>query len=672
MLLVWATLAAAGPWDALGPVPAPARLVSETAGPDLLRAEIDDAGNHYWIEVTPDRGGDAFCRADGYALQVRRTLDASNESFDLDPVPAPVAVACERLGGAAPAIGAAMRGSPVLQPSGPDEHDPKRPGPDGVPLDPRTAQVDPTGEGSWADGNRPFALYSFRPFQAVVLAWGVALLAALGLGFRRAPRLTLPAAGLFVAALTLRLRFAPLTVLLGGDAAFERLVSAYGRGSPDRYYGETWPSFFGLLHEAALGSGLALARMTDVVHHVNLLASAAAAPLAWGVARRAGLSPRVALAAGAAMAALPHAVVLARIEDHAVLCATLQLLVAFAALGPTAADEALAVLSAGLLAHLRPDQLPAAGLLLLPLLARRRWVSFLAGALLVGARLTYLGHAEGSGPIQFTRLLDVQAWPMMIAAWVGAPGVPLPGLYGLAGVGVAAALVPASRAGVGPPRKLGASATVTAWWSLVLASTTVPYLPKDLPAADPLRFSLPAEGWLVLLGAAGAVALVHAARTRRVFLALGLILVAWTATRSFPREAVHARPWAWEQEYTFLRSNIPSAAPRDPSTRNGEAGPGRGWYDDSQDPNGALGRWLSTVSDRVWLPWSAGTPAAGDLVFRGTADRLAGHWLGERCGLDPVAETEIPPTSDGWVDFGAEPLRFSLYRVRECGDPVAR
>ena len=69
----------------------------------------------------------------------------------------------------------------------------------------------------------------------------------------------------------------------------------------------------------------------------------------------------------------------------------------------------------------------------------------------------------------------------------------------------------------------------------------------------------------------------------------------------------------------------------------------------------------------AWHAWGTGTPTPGDLVFRGTADRLAARWQGERCGLDVLHETEVAPTSDGWVDFGAAPVRLSLYTVRDCG-----
>lgn len=71
----------------------------------------------------------------------------------------------------------------------------------------------------------------------------------------------------------------------------------------------------------------------------------------------------------------------------------------------------------------------------------------------------------------------------------------------------------------------------------------------------------------------------------------------------------------------------------------------------------------------AWRAWGSGHPEAGDLVYRGTADRLAGSWAGAACGLDPRDEEHVAPRSDGWVDFGPEPVRLALYTVRDCPRP---
>lgn len=190
------------------------------------------------------------------------------------------------------------------------------------------------------------------------------------------------------------------------------------------------------------------------------------------------------------------------------------------------------------------------------------------------------------------------------------------------------------------------------WVALVFAATTLPYLPKSQPAADPLRFSLPGASWLLLLGAAGLTLLVPALRrdaagtAKRAFgLALALAAVAF-ASPSSPAERFD-RPWAWEREYAFLRAHLPA----EPGAAHS------GWYDASQDPNGAFALWMQLRTGLPWRAWGSGHPEPGDLVVRGTADRLSGGWAGATCGLDPLQEENVAPSpTDGWIS-GRMPCR---------------
>ena len=626
-MLLLGTIAAAwaGAWAPLGPIPDGHRLLSESVGPDLVRFEWESPElSHYWIDLTPDRGGSALCTGGGLSLQLRQRLDDAPESFDLPSLPAPIAAACAALPRAAPLLrGGMLAATPANEP----------------PLDQNV-----TAE---APGRVPMA--GPRPWHAVVVAWATAAVVALVTGGRARPLgWTLALAALASGA---RLAWARETVILGGDAAYERLISALGRGGTDRYYGETWMSLLGLIHEGLAGVGLVGTRPAELAHDVNLVASSASPPLLFVLARRLGLGERPALLAGVGLALWPHAVGLSRIEDHAVLVGFLQLLTAVAALGGTRSERALAVLSAALLAHLRPDPLPVAALLLLALAARRQWGWSAAGAVLIGCRLAYLPERSGGSPIDFARLLRLGDWPFMLRAWLGAGGAMAPALVTLSAFG--ASLAVRRRPGL-PPRP------GIAWLALVLAATTLPYLPKDLPAADPLRFSLPADSWLVLLATIGLIGV----RRGHWSVGAGLATVAAIATVALrPGATTAPRPWAWEREYQFLRASLPR--PEGDSLRAPD-GAVRGWYDDGQDPNGAFRVWLSVSTGMRWSPWGAGTPSPGDLVFRGTADRLAAHWSGERCGLDVLQEIEVAPLSDGWVEFGDAPVRLSLYRVRDC------
>lgn len=626
----------AGAWSSFGAPPAGHQLLSEAVGPDLVRFEYESPGvGHYWIDITPDRGGSSLCGGAGFAVQLRKSLTEADD-FVLDGLPAPAQAVCDGLTRAAPSLHLAMA---VAVPAD------RTPDPD-VKTDDAPVEAPATPE---------LAIALPRVGQAVVLA---ALLAALATVPRwpRDRRLGI-AAALTLGAGALRLSAAPITVILGGDAAYERLISALGRGAPDRYYGETWLSLQGLVSATLRALGVAPARPTDFVHGSNFVASALAPALLYGLALRLGLPARVAVAVGAALAVWPQAVTLARIEDHAVLASTLQLAVALAVLGTSRAERAAAVFGAALLGHLRPDQGPTAALLLLPLAARRDWLAFGLGGALLATRLGYLPGAAHS-PIDYGRLLSFRDWPPMVQAFWGPAGPLAPALLASGGLGLVLGMAP--RATSVPRAKL-------AWAALLLVAVTLPYLPKDLPAADPLRFSLPALPWLLVLAAAGAVAVVGVARRdRRVGAALA---VAVAATALVPRGADrHPRPWVWEEEYRFLRDALPvpegdalTAQPVDHV----------GWYDDGQDPNGGFGLWLTVSSAMPWRPWGRGEPRAGDLVYRGSADRLAGRWQGARCGLEPLAEAEVAPHSDGWVDFGPEPVRLTLYRVRECGDAPA-
>ncbi len=627
LLLGWIAAALASAWAPFGPVPEGHRLISESVGPDLVRFEWESPElRHYWIDLTPDRGGSALCTGGGLALQLRQRLDDPRESFDLPSLPAPVAAACEALARAAPLLRSAMLGATPASEPPPDLE---------------------------VGASAPVPVAGLRPGHAVVVSWAVALLIALGTGWR--PRLAAWSLALGAIALGARLAWAPVTVILGGDAAYERLLSALGRGSTDHYYGETWLSLLGLAHEGLALVGRVGARPAGLAHEVNLVASAASPVLLFLLARRVGLGERAALLVGAALALWPHAVGLARSEDHAILVGFLQLLTAVAALGESRSERALAVFSAALLAHLRPDQLPVAALLLLPLAARRHWVWFAVGAALIGSRLAYLPPASGHSPIDFARLLRPGDWATMLRCWLAPGGVLAPMLATLATLGVSFAVF--RGAGL-PPRAR------VAWLGLILASTTLPYLPKDLPAADPLRFSLPADAWLFLLAAIG---LLGGARAAKRDWHIGAGVVAAVAIASLqlrPAVPTDPRPWAWEREYQFLREALP-VPQSDPLLA--PQSPERGWYDDGQDPNGAFRAWLNVSTGMAWHPWGTGTPSPEDLVFRGTADRLAARWQGKHCGLDVLHETEVAPLSDGWVDFGDAPVRLSLYRVRDCG-----
>ncbi len=611
-MLPWAVLAWAGggvPW------PEGARPVTEVIHPAYVRGEFAGDSGPYWLELSPGDGG--FCRGGGIALAVRRDLDARSESFELDDVPPPVSATCAALVNMAPSVREAMAEARALA----EAEAAKRPGPDGVPDVPQPAPAQVPAAGGADD--RAIARWTPRPFHALVLPW---LLAA-GWWARRAGRWwMLPVMAL---ALAVRLRF-PETVVLGGDAAYERLQTALGRGSIDRYYGETWPSLLGLFGRAGQAAGL---DVTALVHPFNLFASVATVGVLGVLGERLRLSlPRapVVLAVLGAVAAWP--VALARTEDHVVLGAFLQLLAFAAGLGKTPLDRATCALTLVLLGHLRPEMLAPAGVMCLLLWGA--WPYLVVALVGLAARLAYLPRVEGGPPIDWGRLVDPGAWPQMAEVYGLLPAVPLMLL------------------------SLGARSRVA---QLGLLVNLLLYLPKTQPAADPLRFGLLPQAWLLVAALDGASRLMFHVEHR----ARWLVLLPFVAVFFQPPST---RPWAWEAEYQFLRQALPRGDGLDAELSEAVIS---GWYDGAQDPHGAMGHWMSLRTAMPWRKLGTGTPSPGDYLFRGTADHLGGAWVGGAWGLDVVTEREAAPSSDGWVDFGAEPVRLGLYRVREAGQPLS-
>jgi len=582
---------------ALAALPWPSPPVAETVHPEFVRGEF--AGEApYWLELTPGAGG--YCQGGGVQVGVRRDLHASSESFDLGTVPGPLQATCDGLDALGPAAIAAMAEARALAEAGAAS----RPGPDGRPRPPSEKVALGGGE------ERAIARWHPRAFHLVVTAWFLVLFPWLW----RSRHWAMIPAGLLALGLRLRL---PETVILGGDAAYERLQTALGRGTADRYYGESWPSLYGALAQAMHALG---ADVTALAHSLNLCFSVATACVAVALGRQGSWL------AGLTLAAAAWPVALARAEDHVVLVAFFQVL-AVAALACKGGHR-LAALSLVMLGHLRPEQLAVAGLLSLGLWKHPRWL--VVTVLALASRLAYLPPPSGSVPIPWGRLLDPVAWPQMAGAYGLVAALPL----------LALALYSRAR-----------------WPLLLLAVNALLYLPKTQPLADPLRFGLLVHTWLLVAAALGAARAVFHVKHRARWLApLGLLAAFWMPPST--------RPYTWEAEYRFLREALPRGEGLDANlARATEAG----WYDASLDPNGAMGNWMSLRTGFPWRALGSATPALGDWLYRGSADHLAAAWAGAAMGLDVVQEARVPAASDGWVDYGEGEVSLGLYRVNDPG-----
>lgn len=572
MLLVPFALAAS---DVLGPLPAGTTLRGVEEHEEYERWQLR-TDRDFVIELTRAApGSDAVCSGGGVDLWVRLDEAKPGESFVWDPLPPVVTQACGRLAEHAPRL----RDRTVAE---------------GAPLEPIPAEAPveqpPPDPPVWRPVGWLAAATVAGAVWVLVKGGRWPILAALG-------------------ALFLRLVFSPRTVLLGGDAAYERL-NALRKPMHSALYGDGYALLLG-----------PLARLFDA-HVANVVVSALAPAFGLILLRRHGAPP-----AGAAMlVVLPLALQLAGMEDAFVVVGALQLL---ALAGP----PAVTVLAAAMLAYTRPEQ---AVFVLLPLgllLGERRWpyavalVAACAPRWLEMADPARLEHAaalvqtDRLGHADFLRSL-VSVGPR--AVWIALDPARVPFV-----------LVPFALVAGWRHRRLG----VIVGLAIVLG--LAPTLPKTFPAADPLRFQLASVQWLALLAGVGVV----------TFPRMGIpltLLACW-----FARDPLRG-PWAWQAEYDWLRVHLPTVTDEDL------------WIDTSQDPNHAFRSWIDTryrvhVNDRARV-----VPPAGALIYVGTADAIAHAPLGD---LVPVDVATIPSATDGWVDLGPTPLTIGFYRAPSPSGP---
>lgn len=596
--------------DLLGPMPPATTLGGVEVHPEYIRLRFT-TDRDFIVELTPSRdGARPVCSGGGADLYVRLDLDADQESFDWEPLPPIVDQLCAR-----------MVDHPPRFPPSEKAPAPTTPPP---PPDPDEARL------------------PFRPVHVVVFAWAVAVLAAL-------PRAPL-AWGLGLVALVLRLGLSPRWILVGGDAAYERLLDAKGRGDPNPYYGEGWPGVMGLVH-ALLGEP----KTTDWVHLTNLGASSLTVVALVGLISALGGGPLAAGLAGLLLAAAPLPVRLAATETDFVLVGLVQVLALYGAARGDRRGAALAALSVGLSVHLRPLG-GAFALLPLGMLAWRRaaWAVALGLGLCAWRAwelLPLVRAGSGAGVIPFGRLMEPDFWVKRLNPLNPDAALHLSPLWsplGLPLLAIAAVQLskPETRRGWLAPLGLG------------ILLSELPYLSKTLPLADPLRFLLPATAlWAGLAGLGAALAWAGGARARVVLAVAALSFVPpWL--RGQPR-------WAWQVEHLALVE----------AARVAPAGE-EVLFDPAFDENGKIRMWLNTRGGARWRPWAVGeTPAEGALVYLGSADhhrRLeaggAGPGLAQGCALTPLTTMALPPETDGWINLGDAPIPAGLYRVGACGE----
>ena len=600
----------------LGPLPAGTTLERVETHAEFRRYYLR-ADRAYVLEATPHREGTPVCTGGGVDLWVRLDLSEDAESFVWDPLPPVVTEACARLATHAPVFG--------------------------PPLEHKTEYQAPLTDGApW----QPLPPWRWRPLHAVVIPF-LALLVWL------VPRdRTALAAGLL--ALAVRVGLSPTTVLLGGDAAYERLLRARGLWDPDPYYGETWPSLLGLLWKAT-------GQPEPFVHAANIGFSALTVVFIVALARRVGASPFAAAAAGVLLAAHPLVVAVAGMEDLFVLVGLLQVVAVTYALGPLAAPAGptsraaraepwAAALAVALLAHLRPEQAVFA-LVPLGLLAWRRawgplavavalcgwrWAEILGTAGAVNGGADLLGWSRWTNPGFLRQFLVLGPYnPALLLAPTRSPFA----LVVLVALGA-----------------LGARHAATRRLAVPLAALVLPLLvvlPKTSPLADPVRFQLPGFAFAAVL--AGVALAPFAGRV--------LPLLGWGAAllgTGYLARSPLGGGWAWAHEHLVLRAHV-ADMPADTLV----------YYRADQDPFHHFGIWADTVSPGKWrpleMPLTNGIPlATGDWYWRGFADGAAGSWPPVPCAFEPITVTTVTSQTDGWIVLPPGPMTVGFYRVGGC------
>ncbi|MCK6515020.1 hypothetical protein L6R46_08205 [Myxococcota bacterium] len=595
--------------DLLGPMPPATTLRDVDVHPEYIRLSFT-TDRDFIVELTPRRdGASPVCSGGGADLYVRLDLNTDQESFDWEPLPPIVDQLCARMVDHPPRFPVSEKvQAPTAPPQGLER--PKLP---------------------------------FRPIHLVVVAWAVAALAALP----RAPW----AWGLGLVGLLIRLGLSPRWILVGGDAAYERLLDAKGRGETNPYYGSGWAGVMGLVH-TLLGEP----KTTDWVHLTNLGFSALTVVALVGLISALGGSPLAAGLAGLALAAAPLPVRLAATETDFVLVGLVQVLALYGAARGDRRGALLAALSVGLSVHLRPLG-GAFALLPLGMLAWRRsaWAVALGLGLCAwraAELLPLVREGSGVGVIPFGRLLDPDFWVKRLNPLGREPALHLSPLWSpLAFPLLAIAAV-----------QLSKPETRRAWlWplSLGIVLSELPYLAKTSPFGDPLRFLLPATAlWAGLAGFGAALAFERGGTRPRALLVVAALSFLPPWLRGQPR-------WAWQVEHLALVE----------ATRLAPAGE-EVLFDPAFDENGKIRLWLNTRGEARWRPWAVGeTPAEGTLVYLGSADhhrRLegggAGPSLAQGCALTPLTTRALPPETDGWIQLGDAPIPVGLYRVGACGE----
>jgi len=481
---------------------------------------------------------------------------------------------------------------------------------------------------AWADApSLTQQAWYFHPLSVVVLGWIAALIVAF-------PRERAAIGSFALAAAVRALVFEP-RVFMHEDKSYATFSMARGNESPHGLYGDGYAAIMGTFWPLLGGPG-------DHVHAFDAVISALIAPMAWLAARNLTGDRKAALFAGVFAAILPWSVWMSPTETPYVAIATLQVAAIAGATGQGRASMALAALSTGLLANLRPTEIVIAALISLGLLWRRELMAAAVAGALTTWRAVELASGIHSGEVS-TQAAHTEAFYVWRQPWTwaghdGRIGLLDPHLTPVAFLVFAALAVATSR------RKHLALPIAVLVADVVLNA-------HQPPGNDLLRFQLPPEGLLAVLAGAGAAAFLERWRStgiRAAGFGLGVLSLAWAATPLLP--------WpVWVEQHRFLVAHL-HTVPEGRTVR----------YSDAGDPNHLFYQWINRRSDAFWKPLE-GDLQPGDVRFVGWGDLAPGAAPVPWDRLAPIAEIETPPVWAGLMNLSDEPVRIGLYRVLPPG-----
>lgn len=395
---------------------------------------------------------------------------------------------------------------------------------------------------------------------------------------------------------------------------------AEGRLGPDWMYGEgrvallTWPL-------RAMGNPV------DGTHWVHATLTALAVPHLYAAMREA-FDETTGVLAAILFALAPLPLAMAPTETAYVPLATMEVLAVHGLLRGGRLGDAMAIVGAGMVPHLRPlEGLVGAGFVAAAWAMGRRRAALGVAALVAWRLAIFYGHSWGR---HYTAWNFLPAFDHAIAGTDGRALVLDPhrtpvALTALALLGTVLAARRSPRVAAGLVA-LGALSTV--------AHLNFPYL------ADRMRYELPSQLWLCALAGVGMAAL----WPRRVVASATLVALGvswWVARQPYP-------PFPWQAEYTALREALPKV-PR------GEAIA----YDASMDSQGHV---------RAWAERYAGV----HLISATDTQHIARwRWVGltdHRHGVlpprpRPVWEVTLPPLSPS-----VDPLNHEQWHCDPCQD----